>query len=54
MSEFSPVLLSVIQNGLSHIVDEMDLATERSAFNPAMSESGATAPAASTASTAGR
>lgn len=38
MSEFSPVLLSVIQNGLSHIVDEMDLATERSAFNPAMSE----------------
>ena len=38
-NEYDPATLAVIQNGLSHIVDEMDLAIERAAFNPVMSES---------------
>jgi len=38
-NKYDPATLAVIQNGLSHIVDEMDLAIERAAFNPVMSES---------------
>ncbi len=37
-SEFDPATLAVIQNAMRQIVDEMDLALERAAFNPVMSE----------------
>lgn len=33
-----PVTLSVVQSGLTHIVDEMDLIQERGAFSPVISE----------------
>jgi N-methylhydantoinase B len=36
---FDPATLSVLQNALRQIVDEMDLALEKAAFNPVMSES---------------
>jgi len=36
---FDPATLAVIQNALRQIVDEMDLALEKAAFNPVMSES---------------
>lgn len=37
-SDFDPATLAVIQNALRQIVDEMDLAIEKAAFNPTMSE----------------
>ena len=37
-SSIDPATLAVVQNGLSQIVNEMDLTTETLAFNPVMSE----------------
>ena len=38
MSHFDPATLAVLQNSMRQIVDEMDIALEKAAFNPVMSE----------------
>lgn len=38
LPSFDPATLAVIQNAMRQIVDEMDLALEKAAFNPVMSE----------------
>lgn len=36
--QFDPATLAVLENGLRNVVEEMDITTERLAFNPTMSE----------------
>ena len=38
MAHFDPATLAVLQNSMRQIVDEMDIALEKAAFNPVMSE----------------
>ena len=47
MSNLDPVTLTVIQNGLIQVCNEMDLAFVRAAFSPVISKAW-TAPTAST------
>ena len=53
VDRIDPATLAVMQNALRQIVNEMDLALEKAAFTPIMSEA-ATGPTASTTPPTGR